>query len=78
MAWFWWLLVILVAVIWVFTVVDIVRRRHERSGGKTAAWILIVLIFPILGSIVYFLVNGAAEPGPPRDTDVSRGYGGRV
>jgi hypothetical protein len=77
MAWFWWLLVISVVVIWVFTIVDIIRRRHSRSASKTAAWILIVLVFPILGSIVYFLVNGAAEPGAPRDTDVGRGIGGR-
>jgi hypothetical protein len=78
MAWFWWLLVIIIAVIWVATIVDIIRRRHTRTAGKTAAWILLVLILPVLGSILYFLVNGAAEPGAPRDTDVSRGYGGRV
>ena len=34
MAWFWWLLVIAVAVIWVLTIVDIIRRRHSRSAGK--------------------------------------------
>ncbi|HEY7706251.1 MAG TPA: PLDc N-terminal domain-containing protein [Gaiellaceae bacterium] len=78
MAWFWWLLMIIIAVIWVVTLVDIIRRRHSRSGAKTAAWILVILIFPVLGSILYFLVNGAAEPGAPRDTDVSRGYGERV
>jgi hypothetical protein len=75
MAWFWWLLFIFVVIIWVATLVDIIRRRHERSGGKTAAWILIILIFPVLGSITYFLVNGVAQPGAPRGTDVGRGVG---
>ncbi|HEX7255936.1 MAG TPA: PLDc N-terminal domain-containing protein [Gaiellaceae bacterium] len=78
MAWFWWLLGILVVVIWIATIVDIIRRRHTRTAGKTAAWILLILIFPILGTIIYFLVNGASDSGAPRDVDVSRGFGGRV
>jgi hypothetical protein len=69
MAWFWWVLVVLILVIWVATIVDIVRRRHSRSAGKTVAWILAVLIFPVLGSLAYFLVNGAAGPVAPRDID---------
>jgi hypothetical protein len=77
MAWFWWLLGILIVVIWVATIVDIIRRRHSRSGGKTAAWILIVLIFPILGSIIYFLVNGAGGPVAPRDADLDHVTGRR-
>jgi hypothetical protein len=78
MAWFWWLLGIIILVIWVASIVDIIRRRHSRSAGKTAAWILLILILPILGTIIYFLVNGTSDAGAPRDMDVSRGYGGRV
>jgi hypothetical protein len=65
----WWFLVISIAVIWIATIVDIVRRRHSRSGGATAAWIVAVLVFPVVGSIVYFLVNGAGGPAAPRDID---------
>jgi hypothetical protein len=65
----WWFLVISIAVIWIATIVDIVRRRHSRSGGSTAAWIVAVLVFPVVGSIVYFLVNGAGGPAAPRDID---------
>jgi hypothetical protein len=73
MAWFWWLIGVLVLIMWVVAVVDIIRRRHNRTAGKTAAWILIVLILPVLGTIIYFLVNGTGDPGVPRgDTDVSR------
>lgn len=78
MAWFWWLLGVLILVMWIAAIVDIIRKRHSRSAGKTAAWILLILILPILGTIIYFLVNGATDPGPPRDVDVSRGYGERV
>jgi hypothetical protein len=77
MAWFWWLLGILIVVLWVATIVDIIRRRHSRSGGKTAAWILIVLIFPIVGTIIYFLVNGVGGPVAPRDADLDHVTGRR-
>jgi hypothetical protein len=68
MAWFWWLLGIFILIIWIVSFVDIIRRRHSRSGGKTAAWLIVVLVFPIVGSIVYFAINGAGgESGAPRD-----------
>jgi hypothetical protein len=69
MAWFWWLLVVLILVLWIATIVDIVRRRHSRSAGRTVAWIVAVIIFPVLGTIAYFLVNGAGGPVAPRDVD---------
>ncbi len=70
MSWFWWLLGVFIVVIWIATVVDIIRRRHTRSGLKTATWILLIIILPVLGSITYFLVNGVASPGAPRDSDM--------
>ena len=61
MSWFWWLLGVFVLVIWVAALVNIIQRRHTMSGGKVAAWILVILIFPVLGALIYFLVNGAAS-----------------
>ena len=78
MAWFWWLLGVFVVFVWVVTVIDIIRRRHERPGTKTAAWILLVIILPILGSLTYFLVNGVGPgPGAPRDADLDHVTGRR-
>jgi hypothetical protein len=78
MAWFWWLLWFFIVVLWVVAIVDIIRRRHSRSGGKTAAWVIAVLVFPVVGTIVYFLVNGVSdEAGAPRDPDVMRTTGER-
>ena len=68
---------VFVVVIWIATVVDIIRRRHTRTGAKTAAWILIVIILPVIGSITYFLVNGVASPGAPRDADLDHVTGRR-
>ncbi|HEY6584417.1 MAG TPA: PLDc N-terminal domain-containing protein [Gaiellaceae bacterium] len=79
MAWFWWLLWIFIVVIWIVSLVDIIRRRHERTAGKTIAWILFIIILPVLGSIVYFAINGVGgEPEfPQREGDTTRLAGGR-
>lgn len=60
MAWFWWLIGVVVVALWVFAIVDIVRRRHSMSGGKLAAWLILVLVLPVFGTFVYLLVNGVA------------------
>ena len=48
--------------VWVFVVVDIVRRPQFTSLKKIA-WALIVLIFPIVGVIAYLIVR------PPDSAD---------
>jgi Phospholipase_D-nuclease N-terminal len=58
MSWIWPILAILVVFIWVFAIIDIVRRRHTMSGAKIAAWVIAILVFPVAGAIVYFIVNG--------------------
>jgi uncharacterized membrane protein YoaK (UPF0700 family) len=58
MAWFWWLIGVIVVAAWIVAIVDIVRRRHTRTIAATSAWILLVIILPVLGTLGYFLVNG--------------------
>ncbi len=77
MAWFWWLLGVLILILWIAAIVDIIRKRHSRTVGKTAAWILLILILPILGTIIYFLVNGAGGGGAPRTAEIDRMTGER-
>jgi phospholipase D-like protein len=67
-SWFWWLLVVVVVFVWVATIVDLIRRRNSLARGSLFAWILLVLILPVIGSILYLIVNGASggrsgEPG---------------
>ncbi len=50
------LIAILWVVVWVFVVVDIIRRP-QFSTVKKVAWALIVLIFPIVGVLVYLVVR---------------------
>jgi hypothetical protein len=55
----WITIAIAVAIAWVIGVVDIFRRR---LGAKhTVAWLLIVLILPVLGTILYWVLR---EPDP--------------
>ena len=74
MAWFWWLIGVVVFIAWIVAIVDIVRRRNERTIAKTSAWILVVLILPVVGTITYFLVNGGfgESAGAQRDPDATR------
>ncbi len=43
------------AVVWVLTIVDIIRRHY--SAGKTIAWIVIILVLPFLGAIIYWVMR---------------------
>jgi hypothetical protein len=34
-------------------------RSHDLSGGAKALWVLVIFIFPMLGSLVYLIFRGA-------------------
>jgi hypothetical protein len=42
-------------VVWVISIVDIVRSHL--GAGKTAAWLLIVLLLPFVGSLLYWTLR---------------------
>jgi hypothetical protein len=44
-----------VLVIWAITIWDIVRSRL--GAGKTAAWLLIVILLPLAGSALYLILR---------------------
>jgi hypothetical protein len=46
---------IALVIVWVITIVDIIRRH---LGAKmTTAWLLIVLILPFLGALLYWVLR---------------------
>ena len=57
MDWFWWLIGVIAIVAWAIALVDIVGRRSALTRGQLAAWVLIVIIFPVLGTIMYFAIG---------------------
>ncbi len=41
--------------LWVFTLVDIFMR--DMAGWAKALWVIVVLILPLLGMLIYFIVR---------------------
>jgi hypothetical protein len=58
-AFVWVFILIPLLVIWAIAIVDIVRR--DMPGGTKAAWILLVLILPVVGTITYFVLRKPTE-----------------
>jgi hypothetical protein len=52
-------LFMLAAIVWVFIVVvrDLFRAR-DLSGWAKAGWLVALILFPLLGSLVYIIVRG--------------------
>jgi predicted PurR-regulated permease PerM len=62
----WSLLVIFFMVIYfmmLFQVIIDVFRRHDESGAQKALWLVVLLILPLFGLLIYMIVNseGMAE-----------------
>jgi hypothetical protein len=75
----WIILFCVVALVWVLTVVDLVRQHYP--GWTTAAWLALIVILPIVGSIIYWLTRKPtredAEQTYLAETDRRRSAGGR-
>jgi hypothetical protein len=57
-------------VVWVVGIVDIVRRNIPR--GTKAVWIMIVLLLPFVGTLVYFLMRKPTQEEIRRTEQVRR------
>jgi hypothetical protein len=55
----WVFILIPIIVLWVLGVADIIRR--PLSGKATAGWLALVIIFPIIGSLIYFFTRKPTE-----------------
>ena len=65
MSFIWWMLAVAVAIVWVISLVDIFRRHL--GAGRTAAYVLLVLILPLVGSLIYWALR-KPEPGDAQRT----------
>jgi type VI protein secretion system component VasK len=63
---FWFLAGFLLLIVWLFTVVDLVRRHL--GAKQTAAWLLIVTILPFAGAIAYWAMR---KPSQEEFTDTA-------
>jgi hypothetical protein len=53
----WTLLAVVAIVAWAVALVDIVRRGDQFARGQLAAWVLIVVLLPVVGTVLYFTVG---------------------
>ena len=58
-------LVILTFSLWIWAIIDIVKSSFKNPVQKTL-WLLLVLLFPILGSIFYFQLGRKYTNRKPR------------
>ena len=56
----WWTIAVAVVIVWAITVVDLVRRHL--GAKRTTAWLLIVIILPFVGAVLYWALR-KPEPG---------------
>ena len=54
-------LAILLAVVWLVTIGDLVRRHLDTQ--RTVSWLLIVLILPFAGAALYWILRKPEDTG---------------
>jgi prolipoprotein diacylglyceryltransferase len=61
MSFFWGVLSGIAFVIAVITLVDVVRHRRDLGTAKLCAFILLIIILPFIGSIIYWLTRKPSQ-----------------
>jgi hypothetical protein len=51
------LIALLAAILWVLALIDLISKRSDLERTQRWAWILIVVLLPIVGSIIYFAMR---------------------
>ena len=64
------LIAIPLLLIWILVLVDVVRR-HDLSKGAKSAWIIITLLVPLIGPIVYIVMRPAVTSADERDAAIA-------
>ena len=59
MTWLWIALALTVVIVWVFSLADLFSRHLDRR--QTLAWLLIIVLLPIAGAILYWVVRSRAR-----------------
>jgi hypothetical protein len=53
MSFIWYTIGAILLVVWVVSIIDIVRR--QLGAKRTTAWLLLVLILPFVGAVIYWV-----------------------
>lgn len=58
-------LLVLTLILWFWAIIDITRSRFKSQTMNTV-WLLLVLFFPLIGSILYFQLKRKLTTKKPR------------
>ena len=61
-------------VVWVIGVADILR--HDLPRGAKAAWLIIVVVLPVLGTLLYWVLRRPSDQEIRRAQEASRALEG--
>ena len=58
---FWWMLWFFLFIIWIWLLITIFVDifRTDMSGWAKAGWVIVIILLPFLGVLVYLIVNGS-------------------
>ena len=51
------LLVVLIGIAWIAGLFDLAFKRSDIDWTKRAAWMLLIVLLPIIGTVIYFAVR---------------------
>jgi uncharacterized PurR-regulated membrane protein YhhQ (DUF165 family) len=66
----WGTIALALLIIWGISIADIVRRHL--GAKRTTAWILIVVILPVVGSLVYWAMRRPSQEEIQHQADAAR------
>jgi Phospholipase_D-nuclease N-terminal len=70
-----WVFILLpLLVVWAIGLIDIFRR--DLPKGTKAAWVLIVVLLPVVGTVTYFLLRRPTEKEIQQDHQAPAARGG--
>jgi hypothetical protein len=58
------LLLLPALLLWLYALVDVVRRDDLSSAAKTL-WVIPIVVLPYLGALVYLAIRAPWKPRPP-------------
>jgi hypothetical protein len=48
---------IVVTIVWICGIVDLMTKRPDLDGRHRAAWLLIIMLLPVVGTLAYFFLR---------------------
>jgi Phospholipase_D-nuclease N-terminal len=62
------MIIIPIAIVWCYSVFDLVWRRHDMRWWQRLLWLVVVVIIPVVGGCVYAAI-ATSRRGPVGDND---------